>query len=77
MSLTQVAATEPERLLEVIALQSAIAAAPSVDAVMSMAAEAVARLTGADAGVVADVDGGDLVVRATSGTASGLAGARL
>jgi len=78
MPLSQLAATEPRLLLDLIALQSEVAAAADdLDAVLTLAAEHAARLTGADAGAVALLDGDDLVVRGVSGSARGLGGARL
>jgi diguanylate cyclase (GGDEF)-like protein len=78
MPLAHLAATEPERLLELLAVQSAIAVASSdLMGVLTVVAERAAAVTGADAGVVAIVDGDDLVVRGVSGTARGLTGARL
>ena len=55
----------PERLLAVIELQNAIAAAAlNADEVMSLVADRVPTLTGAIGGIVAVLEGDDLVYRA-------------
>ena len=60
----------PERLLAIIELQNAIAAAGmNADDVMQIVADRAALLTRATAGIVALVDGEDLVARAVAGTA--------
>jgi len=60
----------PERLLAIIELQNAIAAAGmNADDVMQIVADRAALLTRATTGIVALVDGEDLVARAVAGTA--------
>jgi diguanylate cyclase (GGDEF)-like protein len=67
----------PERLLAIIELQNAIAAAAmNADEVMRVAAERAATLTAATGGLVAIVEGDELVVRAATNTKTAL-GARL
>ncbi len=58
----------PERLLAIIELQNAIAAAAlTADDVMRIVAERAAALTGAQSGMVALVEGDDIVYRAVAG----------
>jgi diguanylate cyclase (GGDEF)-like protein len=60
-------AVRPERLLAVIEVQNAIAAAGmNAEEVMALVAERATALTGATAGVVALTEGDDLVYRAVS-----------
>ena len=58
----------PERLLAVIELQNAIAAAAmNADEVMSIVADRIAALTGGSGGTVAVLEGDELVYRAVAG----------
>ena len=67
-----------QRLLEVIALQNAIAAAENnLDEVLSIVVARAPELTGADAGVVEFREGDEMVYRAVSGTATPFLGLRL
>jgi putative methionine-R-sulfoxide reductase with GAF domain len=67
-----------QRLLEVIALQNAIAAAQNnLDEVLSIVVARAPELTGADAGVVEFREGDEMVYRAVSGTATPFLGLRL
>jgi diguanylate cyclase len=67
-----------ERLLEIIALQNAIAEAQNnLDEVLSVVVRRAPDLTGADAGVVEFREGDEVVYRAVSGTAEPFLGLRL
>ncbi|HEU0030715.1 MAG TPA: sensor domain-containing diguanylate cyclase [Kofleriaceae bacterium] len=68
----------PERLLSVIELQNAIAAAGmNADEVMAIVVERAAALTGATGGVVAMVEGNDIVYRAVARPSTLQIGTRL
>jgi GAF domain-containing protein len=67
-----------QRLLEVVALQNAIAAAENnLEEVLSVVVSRAPALTGADAGVVEFREGDEMVYRAVSGTAAPFRGLRL
>ncbi len=72
------ATPNPERLLSVIELQNAIAAAGlNADEVMSIVVERAAAMTGATGSVVAIVEGDELVYRATGRPTNLATGTRL
>ena len=72
-----ITAVSPERLLAVIELQNAIAAAGmNADEVMAIVVERGAALTSATGGVVAIVEGDDLVYRAVTRPSANALGAR-
>jgi diguanylate cyclase (GGDEF)-like protein len=72
------AAVSPERLLAVIELQNAIAAAGlNADEVMALVVDRAASLTGATSALVALAEGDELVYRAASRPSAIAAGARI
>ena len=67
-----------QRLLEIIALQNAIASAQNdLEEVLSIVVSQAPELTGADAGVIEFREGDEMVYRAVSGTAEPFRGLRL
>lgn len=78
MAEARTATPRAERLLSVIELQNAIAAAGlHADEVTSLVADRAALLTSAAGGVVALVEGDELVYRAATGSARALLGSRV